>query len=202
MRKSKNSYSTSHVGGGNPTFHVLHRGVEGQGMCLGPKPRHPVLLDYGLVSEIPLRDQASCLEQEEGKFTCWSGTLAVAPGPGGRSQRVTCRGDSRRSRIPSQWHPLRLCISLTSGSFARAPLGLSAGPGGLAQEAQALLVPAATGHRPPATVTKAAPAAALGAHSRSPAAPLSGCKHLIRLMHSARAENSIYHSYSNEFPLR
>lgn len=36
----------------------------------------------------------------------------------------------------------------------------------------------------------------------SPAAQLSSCKHLIRLMHSAQAENSIYHSYSNEFPLR
>lgn len=35
-----------------------------------------------------------------------------------------------------------------------------------------------------------------------PAAQLSSCKHLIRLMHSAQAENSIYHSYSNEFPLR
>lgn len=40
------------------------------------------------------------------------------------------------------------------------------------------------------------------AHRTSPAAPLSSCKHLIRLMHSAQAENSIYHSYSNEFPLR
>lgn len=42
------------------------------------------------------------------------------------------------------------------------------------------------------------------AASRQPpaAAPRSSCKHLIRLMHSAQAENSIYHSYSDEFPLR
>lgn len=174
---------------------LVHAGAAGTA-------RHGAALQYSLLTHctFPSTSRAGTSSQ-----TGCAGKGASGDGCGA-PQRVSDRGavkfawkqnencsnkaEEHENQAEKKKHafPLPIASAQTPGSAFREPGHLEPPGRGL------------WAHAPRARQKPSSPC--LLARCKPPAAQLSSCKHLIRLMHSAQAENSIYHSYSNKFPLR